>query len=70
MYADGSYGGANPYVSTPPKPYADPTIPAQAYSEQVYSDPATNEQVGYAGPDNNIPVLGKTILGTTGREPL
>ncbi len=60
IYADGSYGGVSPYAGTPAQPYSDQAYPAQAYSEQAE----------YAGPDNNIPVLGKTELGKTDREPL
>jgi len=60
IYADGSYGGANPYVSAPAQTY-----PPQAYPPQAYSDPITEMQAEYAGPDNNIPVLGKPD-----REPL
>ncbi len=63
IYADGSYGGVNPYAGAPAQVYA-PQIPtSQAYAPQVYSDPLTHEQADFAGPNNNIPVLGNTSPG-------
>jgi len=69
IYADGSYGGVNPYVGAPAQTYPDQTYSAQAYSSQaypaqIYSDPLEDGQVEYAGPDNNIPVLGNTTKET------
>ncbi len=54
MYADGSYAGENPYAAVPVQPN-----PSEGFN---------SGQTEYAGPDNNIPVLGQ-VGGATEPKP-